>query len=84
MCGWFFVRYGGWGLLCVGWLAGGWGGVCGGEDDGGVRETGVVALDLGHFSGLLRGCHVLVDHADTALLSQRDRNSGFSHRIHSR
>jgi hypothetical protein len=47
-----------------------------------VHHTGFVALDLGHFSGLLLGCHVLVDHADTAFLRNGDGQTRFCHRVH--
>ena len=41
-----------------------------------------MALHLSDFSSLLIGSHILVNKADAAFLSERNRELGFSDRIH--
>ena len=47
-----------------------------------AHNAGLVALDFGHFSGLLLGGHVLVDDAYAAFLSHGNGQIAFAHRVH--
>ncbi|MPN23666.1 hypothetical protein SDC9_171059 [bioreactor metagenome] len=47
-----------------------------------LQDAGFETLDLGHFSCLSLGREVLVDDADTALLSQSNGKTPFRHGIH--
>ena len=46
------------------------------------NNAGFMALHLSDFSSLLIGSHILVNKADAAFLSERNRELGFSDRIH--
>ena len=49
-----------------------------------AQHARLVALDLEHLGGLLRGRHVLVHDADAAFLRERNREAGFGDGIHRR
>ena len=54
----------------------------GADGDRVAHDARFMALDLGHFGGLLLGGQILVNDADAAFLRHRDGQIGFGHGVH--